>query len=147
MTVVNVPPPNKAYNLKWLFAIEHALCSFWKEIWTCLNELASFSTNSSQRTAQFHTVFATCLASGQIVVDFQGQRSSLMAAKKKLMYVYDVGFGASTLQRLLSRNQNQNQEQIYCQEGFYTNEEFVLLNKVHAMKTNNKQTVTIIFTI
>ena len=25
---------------------------------------------------------------------------------------------------------NQNQKQIYCQEGFYTNEEFVLVNKV-----------------
>ena len=44
-------------------------------------------------------------------------------------------------------HQNQNQKQIYHQEGFYTNEEFVLLDRVHALKTiNNKQTVTIIYT-
>lgn len=37
-------------------------------------------------------------------------------------------------------HQDQNQEQIYYQEGFYTKEEFVLVNKVKALKTiNNKQ--------
>ena len=41
---------------------------------------------------------------------------------------------------------NQNQKQIYYQEEFYTNEEFVSVNKVHALKTiNNKQTMTSIY--
>ena len=31
-------------------------------------------------------------------------------------------------------NQNQSQNQIYYQEGFYTNKEFVLVNKVHTLK-------------
>ena len=34
---------------------------------------------------------------------------------------------------------NQNQTEIYYQGGFYTNEEFVLMKKVHALKTITKQ--------
>lgn len=34
---------------------------------------------------------------------------------------------------------NQNQQQIYYREGFHTITEFVLVNKVHALKTVNKQ--------
>ena len=44
--------------------------------------------------------------------------------------------------------QNQNQKQIYCQEGFYSNVEFVLVRRVHRFKIiNNKQTVTMTYTI
>lgn len=34
---------------------------------------------------------------------------------------------------------DQNQKQIYCQEGFYTNKELVLLEKLNTFKTINKQ--------
>ena len=37
-----------------------------------------------------------------------------------------------------------SQKQIYYQEGFYTNQELVSLNKVHTLKTiDNYQTVTV----
>ena len=43
---------------------------------------------------------------------------------------------------------NQNQKQIFCQEEFYTNEEFVLVWKANTFKTtNNEQTVTMIYEI
>ena len=42
----------------------------------------------------------------------------------------------------------QNQKKIYYQEGFYTNEEFVLVGKLYTCKTiKNEQTVTMVCTI